>query len=321
MIWSRLRTDILFLYVPGILAILISHLIPENEESVVFLFFAFIAAGFLDSGHVYATVWRTYFRPTERKRTRLYWALPIFFFALFFMWNYFEWKYLAAFVVYATVYHNVRQLLGISRWYQKLNRAWSKTSDIFLYLLCFWPFLIYHFRDTATATHYYGTDELFAFPSDQLLNASISIYFIIVASWLGFELYRNRAVKDFNRTLSVFFAGVFYGAAFLLSETAVQVLFPLVVSHGFSYLALTDFSLRKIEPRRYSGLKPTLFILGTALVFGGAEFVLEGDWQKLGSASQAFTTALFLTPLFCHYYFDAFLWKRTHPDAPLIYAS
>lgn len=320
MIWSKLYIDILVLYAPGVFAIVLSHWIPNNPESAALLLFSFIAAGILDSGHVYATVWRTYFRPTERQRTRVYWLMPVFFFVLFFLWNYLEWSYLAAFVVYATVFHNARQLLGISRWYQKLNKQWSRISDVFLYLACALPFAIFHFREALPVSSYYAQDELFFYPNASLYNALLIIYAGLLAVWICFEAYRLIRFKDFNRTLSVFFAGLFYGCAFINGETAAQILFPLVVSHGFSYLALTDLSLRKMEPSTYKGWVPLVLVGVTALFFGSAEFWVEEEWTLMGSSSKAITTAVLLTPLFCHYTFDAFLWKRTHPDSAKIYA-
>ena len=136
-----------------------------------------------------------------------------------------------------------------------------------------------------------------------------------------FESVRIRRHGDWNRTLAVLFSGVFYGFAFLASRNAAQVLFPLVVSHGLAYLALTDFSLRKIHPGVYKGLLPALFVGATALLFGGMEFLLEDSLLEIGSPTKALTTAILLTPLFCHYYFDMFLWKSTHPHAAKVYAD
>ncbi len=320
MIWSKLYIDILMLYAPGVLAIVLSHWIPSSEQSAALLVFSFVSAGVLDSGHVYATLWRTYFRPSERQRTSVYWLVPIVFFAVFYLWVHFQWKYLAAFVVYATVFHNVRQLLGISRWYQKLNKQWSKVSDIFLYSLCAVPFVAFHFRETPKLAAYYATDELFFYPNSSVYVVAIAFFTVVSFSWLGFEAYRLYRYGDFNRTLSVFFAALFYGCAFINGETAAQILFPLVVSHGFSYLALTDLSLRRIEPTLYKGFVPLAVVVLTAFIFGSAEYWVEDEWLDLSSNGQAFTTALLLTPLFCHYFFDSFLWKSTHPDARRIYA-
>lgn len=319
MIWKRFSIDISVLYLPGLLAIALSHYLPGDDRSTAFMVFAFIAMGLLDSGHVYATLWRTYFMPQERVRSAVYWWLPPFFFVVFFFWNYFQWGYLAAFVVYATVFHNVRQLLGISKWYQKINKSWSRTSDIFLYLLCGIPFLAFHFRTDVQFAHYYASDELFLFPNPQILHGLLLLYILVLFLWCLFEMYRLMKYKDTQRTLSVFFAAVIYGAAFIYGKNAAQVLFPLIVSHGFSYLALTDLSLRKLSAQMV-GYKPLGLVLLTALLFGGIEFLIEEDWINTKSPRHSLTTALLLTPLFCHYYFDAFLWKRTHPDALKIYS-
>jgi len=249
-IWKDYPTDFLLLYFPGLLAIAFSHYLPKSEESTLFLIFAFIATGFLDSGHVYVTLWRTYFLPRERQRSFVYWWAPVFFFSLFYLWTFQQWGYLAAFVVYATVFHNIRQLLGISKWYQRQNKSWTKISDIFLYLMCIVPFVGFHFRADTQLEHYYATDELFRYPSSFLLQCTVGIYFTVLISWLSFEIIRWKRHQEWNRFFSVLFAAIFYGYAFFIGKTIAQVLFPLVVSHGFAYLALTEFSLRKIHQKR-----------------------------------------------------------------------
>jgi len=51
------RLDFLWLYLPGLLAIAASFFLHESSSSLTFLVFAFIAKEFLDSGHVYTTLW------------------------------------------------------------------------------------------------------------------------------------------------------------------------------------------------------------------------------------------------------------------------
>lgn len=320
-LWGAYTTDFLLLYFPGLIAIGLSRYLPSTEDSGLFLIFTFIAAGFLDSGHVYVTAWRTYFLPQERRRTWIYWIAPVLFFCLFYIWTNQEWGYLAAVIVYATVFHNVRQLLGLSRWYQRKNNNWIKLSDLFLYLLCFLPFLAFHFRTDTQLEHYYSSQELFRYPSRFWFQSVLIIYSLVALVWVGFELARWRTYQEWNRIFSVLFAGIFYGYAFLLGKTVTQVLFPLVVSHGFAYLALMDLSLKKIhrgQKKRHNYL--TIAILLTALVFGGLEFLVESEWLQVESSVKAFTTALLLTPLFCHYLFDSFLWKKSHPDSKSIYS-
>lgn len=316
MIWGKLYIDIILLYLPGVLAIILSHTLL-NEPSTALLV-SLIAVAVLDAGHVYTTIWRTYLQANERSRTYVYLLMPIGFFVLFFSWVHFKWVYLGAFVTYVTAFHNIRQLLGISRWYQKLNKQWSRISDIFLYLSCVFPFLIFHFRSNIPNPQQYVQSELFLYPHPQIHQILLGIYGFLILVWVGFEAYRLFKYKDLTRTLSVFFAGVFYGFALIKGQTLAQILFPLIVSHGVSYLALMDFSMRRINPLIYKGVLPIILLVITTAFFGGFKYWLEKVLLP-GQPWQAFFIAVILTPLFCHYAIDGFLWKRTHPDSKKIY--
>ena len=65
---------------------------------------------------------------------------------LLFLWNFFEVPYLWTFVVYFTVFHNVRQLYGINKWFQLVEKNFNKVPDYFLYAVCGASFLALHLR-------------------------------------------------------------------------------------------------------------------------------------------------------------------------------
>lgn len=315
------KKDLFWFYGPGVLAILLSLLILEDKESLTYIIYAFIATGFLDSGHVYVTLWRTYLNPQELRRNKVYIFLPLFWFFLFLAWIVFRWPYLSSFVIYVTVFHNFRQFFGISRWYQKLNKQFSKLSDFFLHLLCLLPFVVLHFRSDKRFISYYANDELFSFPNPMLYKATLIFMSFMLMVWGGFEVYRMRKYRDFNRTLTVLFPSLIYYYAFVVSRTLSQALFPILISHAVSYFVLNYKVLPKINPKYFTAKRAFGAIILTALVFGTLEFFFEHSFLSLTSIEKAVPSAVILSILFCHYSFDAFLWKRSHPDAPSIYGS
>lgn len=318
MIWNKLYIDILILYVPGVFFIALSQWL--FRKPIEWIWFAFLVVMIIDSGHIYTTAWRTYFRPAERKRSILYLLFPVGFFILFFSWVHFGWNYLTSLIIYVTTFHNVRQLLGISRWYQKLNKNRSHVSDYFLYALCGLPFLAVHFKAFIPYSPFFTPGQIFLSPNAHFFNVVSNVYIVVLLSWIIFEVYRLYKYKDFNRTISVFFAALFYGCALFGGRTIEQIMFPLLMHHAIAYIALIDLSLRKMEPQKYSGFRPALAVLATTAIFGGAVYWIERVWVPAPNLLGTTVMAIILTGLFCHYTMDAYIWKRTHPDAAKIYA-
>jgi hypothetical protein len=321
-IFGNYKKDFLWLHIPGIIAVVISQGFLPARTSFEFLLFAFVAKGFLDSGHVYTTVWRTYFHKTERQRLALYIYLPWLLFFMFFCWVYFDLPLLGVTIIYVTLFHNVRQFLGISKWYQKLNSRYDRISNFFLYANCILPIVVYHFRHLPGRGDLYYSGEMAFFHPDFTLEAwTTTIYFLNIAAWIAFETI-SLCRREWNRLSSVALPTLIYGTSFMLTSNEAAVIFPLVVSHGTSYLALNSMALTRTQKARFS---KSAFAVGTvavtALIFGATEFLFDDYVGDGSTVLTALVSALFLAPLFCHYIFDAFLWKRSHPESSLIYAN
>ncbi|WP_374075802.1 hypothetical protein [Bdellovibrio bacteriovorus] len=320
-ILGSLRKDFLWLYFPGLAALCLSFFILKPSPSMAFLVYTFVALQFFDSGHVYTTLWRTYFNADERRRSKMYLYAPLFFFLLFWAWGYFQVPGLAAFIIYATIFHNVRQFFGILKWYQRLNNQYHSWVDKFLYFNCFMPLLIAHFRTGPLWNYDYSDQDLFRYPNADIYNALLVVYLVGIMSWLVCEIVSLKKHKEWNRFLSIAFPTVLYGICFLLGRTASEIVFPLVVAHGVSYFGLMSLALSRTQ-KRFKNLQIGMtVVLLTALVFGSLEGIFEDHYLDLSSAVLSPLVAVYLTPLFCHYYFDAFLWKKTHPESKQIYSK
>jgi hypothetical protein len=318
------RRDGLWFYLPGLLTIVLSLGLDGGTDSWPFILFAFVAQGILDSGHVYTTLWRTYFDPRERRRLRMYlWAPPVIF-AVVFGWGALGLPFLGAVVLYATVFHNVRQFYGLSKWYQRLAGVSRPVSDRFLYLLCGLPFVMAHFRPGVEWPPFYRDQEALVRPDVRVFSILAVIYCAALLGWATYEwfIWRREGRREFARLLSVAYPVLLYGFAFLRGTTLAQILFPLVVSHGLTYIALTSLSLVRTRGRAGLG-RPAVAVIAvaaTAALFGTIETIYENRVAMFDDPRLAFFLALYLMPLFCHYLFDAFLWTRRHPDAAVIFA-
>lgn len=323
-ILGSLKTESMFFFLPALFAVAIAISFPHlGDESVIY---GFIATALIDSGHVYTTVWRTFFHPEERRSSHVYWTFPFLICLFFCCWYFFKIPGLWSFVVYSTLFHHVRQVYGFSKWYQALNKRSDRISDYFLYALSIGPMIVYHFRLDAIGD-YYSVGDLFIYRSADLFKISISLYALIVAGWLLYEARLwNKGIKETNRFLSIAVPAVVYGYCFLLSRTFTQLLFPLLFLHGISYCGVMGISLQRTRSGWFSTITKSLLIVGvTAIVFGVFESMMEetivGDMRKENGLIPSLIIGLYLTPLYCHYLFDAMIWKRSHRESKLIFGT
>lgn len=322
-ILGNVRKEILFLYLPALISVALAIVYPDL--GIVSLIYGILATGIIDSGHVYTTVWRTYFHGEERRSHSAYLYFPAIFFLFFAAWFYSGVPHLWAFVVYATLYHHVRQVYGFSKWYQKLNRRSDKISDAFLYTLSVLPMVIYHFRADAISG-YYTQNDLFLYPSSPIRTALLIAYLLVLISWLVYEgrLYK-KGIREFNRVISVGFPASIYAFCFLYGKTITQILFPLLFLHGVAYFAVMGQSLSRTQKRFAAPVFALGIVLLTATVMGLGESWMEenviefehGEHRLLRSV----IAGLWLTPLFCHYAFDAIIWRKDHREASAVFAK
>ena len=322
------RKEISFLYLPGLLAIVIACLYPHLSETS--LIYAVFTTVIIDSCHVYTTAWRTLLNPAERASSKKYWIAPLLIFIAFTTWYFTAAPGLWSFVVYATLYHHIRQVYGFSKWYQVLNGRSDIISDRFLYALALLPLTIYHFRMGVPAGYYFGAD-LFMFPDANIVNALTTIYIFVVGGWVYYEfLLWKKGIKELNRIVSVGYPTLIYGWCFLYGSTITQVLFPLLFIHGIAYFAVVGESLVRTQKERFNTFIKAIVVVvvtGIVLAFGESwveEYALTYNIPTEWSASgfvRASIVGLYLTPLFCHYLFDSWIWRKNHREAHAVFAK
>ncbi|MES2965361.1 MAG: hypothetical protein V4760_15870, partial [Bdellovibrionota bacterium] len=248
-ILGSLRKDFSFLALPGLAALAFVSLFPEIASQS--LLYMLIAVGFVESGHVYTTFWRTYFHADERNSSSFYVIVPLVIFTLFAIWMYFGRVGLWSFVAYANIFHHVRQYYGFGRWYQGLNRRFMISSDLFLYALCILPIVAYHFKSGAIGG-YYSDYDLLLYPSAPLFRTVVAVYALTWVSWIFVEARELHAGhREWNRIASVALPAVLYGTCFFFGRDLASILTPLVISHGCAYFGVMGDSLVKTQKKRF----------------------------------------------------------------------
>lgn len=305
-----------FIYLPGLLGVMIAIAFPHLGDTS--FLYALLAMSLIDSGHVYTTNWRTYFHKKELLTSKRYVVFPILSFFFFFIWNFSEIKGLWKFVVYATLFHHVRQVYGLSKWYQSLNKRSDKISDLFLYSLSILPIVTYHFRPGAIA-QYYTVHDLFLFPNMAIVQGLMILFFLVLLAWIIYErrLWES-GVKEINRVISVAYPTIIYSYCFFVGETVTQVLFPLLFIHGISYMGIMGIALKRSQKLKFSSFSKGIFvIIFTATIFGIFETWIEQNLIDLSNQNflNSVLIGIYLTPLFCHYYFDSVIWKKDHRES------
>jgi hypothetical protein len=320
-ILGSFRTEVIFFYLPGLISVVVAILFPELGTTS--LVYGLLATALIDSGHVYTTVWRTWLYPDEFKSSNRYWLFPIGIFLFFAFWYYFNLPALWSFVMYATLYHHIRQVYGFSKWYQALNKRTDKISDYLLYSLALFPVIVYHFRPGVPGS-YYTDHDLFLFPNLFIQKILILIYSLIWSGWISYELRLWKSgKKEVNRILSIAIPSLIFAYCFMVGNTVTQVLFPLLFVHGIAYCGVMGQTLHRTQNRRFKSHGIALIVvLMTAVIFGLSESWYEENFVRIATDLPAYVTAgivgLYLTPLFSHYLFDAFIWKRNHRESSLI---
>ena len=321
------KRDALIILLPGYFAFGILYSV--NFHAIAFQIFAFFTFAIIDSGHVYVTLWRTYFNNDERKSSKLYLLIPLVIFAVIVSWFYFQFPYLWSFIFYATVYHHLRQYYGVMKWYEKKSASFSAYSGKILYTLCLLPSIASHFRSDLSL-HFYTKRDFLQYPNQKIFLIICALHFLLTALWLGYQVYSYK-IGTFNlqRFLSTFLPIGLYSLTGYIAVNSIQVLMPLILAHGIPYIALMAISLKKSRPDKYNNYKKILFLLiGTALFFGTLEYLFEQFSINLNdqylfvkpTVLQGVLVSLYLIPVLSHYAFDAIIWRRKHREAHLIYA-
>ncbi|KAA3438653.1 hypothetical protein [Rufibacter hautae] len=303
----------------------------------------------IDVGHVYSTLFRTYFeKETLQQRRQLLLWVPFIAYAggilLYSLGEGVFWRVLA----YLAVYHFVRQQYGFMRLYsrQEERPKWEYLFDsICVYAATLLPLLYWHLEGSRHFNWFVEDDFVrLAYPAAApwvaFLNIGLFLVYLLKEAWVYWQTRR------FNLPRNLVIMGTFLAWYIGIVQYNGDLIFTTfnVVSHGIPYLALVWISRKKQKNSTSShrqtnwkyqlvmGLTGVGFFIGLVVVLAYLE---EGLWDALvwREHPQVFSSfqmlpqiedqlllsilvPLLALPQMTHYLLDGFIWKTSKPKQP-----
>lgn len=339
--WS----DGIFILSPPFISLLIVFLFPAQfqQASGMPLAYWVLLVVFIDVAHVYSTLYRTYFNPTNLKRKgALLLSIPLCCYLIGVLVYHFDVLWFWRILAYLAVFHFIRQQYGFMNLYSR-NDRYPKTFRyidlITIYAATIYPILFWHLSTTRNFNWFIEGDFL-TFRNESLLQNAWIIYLSILACFLIKEAYLFINQRKLNIPKNLLIVGTslswYFGIVYFNGDMAFTTL--NVISHGIPYIALIwFFEKRKIND--IHTIKSRLIRLSFGK-FGIAYFILiiiafayleEGLWDGLiWKEHQSFfapfaalpqladqqlislLVPLLAVPQTTHYVLDGFIWKRKH---------
>lgn len=330
-------TDILFILSPPFFCLLIVMLFPASFTNTKDVSLAgwVILILLIDVGHVYSTLYRTYFDSTARRNNQaILFAIPFFSFVagvvVYSISNMIFWRILA----YIAVFHFIRQQYGFMRLYSR-NEAkgtfLSLIDKIVIYAAGIYPILYWHLSGPRNFSWFVEKDFFF-FESQATLSVASVLYFSIVGLYLVIAVFTSLRTKHINLPKNAVIVGTllswYFGIVYFNGDMAFTLL--NVVSHGIPYMALIWAHGKKNSARHRDGILKLVFSKYGVLLFLGIIFLLafveEALWDisvwkehgKLFGSPFNFTldnkllslvVPLLAVPQITHYILDGFIWR------------
>jgi hypothetical protein len=305
----------------------------------------------VDVGHVYATLFRTYADPAERREhPDLYllvplacWAVGTLLFSMSAVWF---WRALA----YLAVFHFVRQQYGLMMIYGRKDRPLSPISrqidKIAIYMATLYPLIYWH---THLPRHFdwFVADDFVAAKLPGLNAAGLALYALALAAYVVKEAALSYRRRSLNLPKNLLLLGTacswFVGIVYFDNDIAFTA--TNVLAHGIPYIALIWIFGRNrgarapgaalpggLSFRRFFSLPMLPVYLGILLLLG---YVEEGLWDGFiwnehkrlfhlfaalpavsDHALASWLVPLLALPQMTHYVLDAFIWRLNRPNAP-----
>ncbi len=334
--------DLLFIISPPFLCLLVIMAFPgvfAGQEKISDLSWLLLVL-FVDVGHVYSTLYRTYFDPSMWKTQRpLLITIPLVSFVMAVM-SYsiaptLFWHILA----YLAVFHFVRQQYGFMRIYSRHENypRWSQNIDTAcIYVSTIYPLLFWHLSGPRNF-NWFVDGDFFYLPFEQLIPYLFAAYSILLLIWAIKELLftiRNRIlnIPKIGIITGTIFSW-YFGIVYYNGDMAFTLL--NVISHGIPYIALiwwygnNNYLRKQTYPSPLRVLfsnKGLVFFISFLLIFAFIEeglwdisvwkehnniFGVPAKWQlSLNGPVLAIMVGLLTIPQMTHYILDGFIWRK-----------
>jgi hypothetical protein len=331
----------LFILSPPFCCLLLIALFPhffqttENEPE----WFWLLLVVCIDVGHVYSTVYRTYFdKQAILKNKTLFYLSPLLIYftgvVLYSMDALLFWRAMA----YLAVFHFIRQQYGFMRIYARHEQhpVSRKIDAIIIYASTIYPLLYWHFSGQQLF-NWFIEGDFFYVNAPVVIPFFTAIYLILLGAYMSKEIYFFVKERTFNIPKNVLIAGTalswYFGIVYFKGDLTFTLL--NVVSHGIPYYGLVwahSNKKSKTEAQQANWLKALfkpqyiLFFLLLLLIFAYAEeLIWDGfvwkDHTGVFPGSDllpditdspvlmSICIPLFALPQLLHYFIDGFIWK------------
>lgn len=273
--------------------------------------FVLITIYFLDGGHVYSTLLEVLGDPEEARKKYVWFVLLGSFFLNLIIHLFFN-NYFFYYIFYFTIYHNMRQGLGVTFLY-RIGESSALLIKRSYYFLILTPFILFHLRPPVFDG---GLGEAIIKPIqlrdffpletlDSLYRWGQALYFFGSALIILYLLFK-RNMKGF---LAMLFFAVVYAYSFIFSDNQMKSYALLIFSHAIPYFFLME--KRLAVTHRVNFVKrfawPLLFIV---FFLGGLIDYYQDDVIELFEPLESIAVALLAMPLIAHFIYDAIIWKR-----------
>jgi hypothetical protein len=331
------KRDLAFVLMPPFIILLLIVFFQSRiqliEHHYSFYTWLFLIV-FVDVAHVYATLFKTYFKPSAfQKNRKLYiWTPIICLFLSCFLFgisSHFFWSVLA----YVAVYHFVRQQYGFMRLYSKQENLVKRNrviNNLAIYTSTGYP-MIYWFMSGTKNFNWFVDNEFLHWENPLILYCFSYLYFGIFLVYVINEFVNYRKSHFFNLPKNLLLLGTalswYFGIVYFNDDLIFTAL--NVISHGIPYMALVYF--KELENNEGTGIPffrkmkwwnilmfYILFLLGIAFVeeFLWDVFVWKENFSNISTSERWMHYQFFLVPLlsvpqFTHYILDGFIWKRS----------
>ncbi len=301
--------DFFKIYFPTIFLLISSFFIDYSNSKYFYLFTAII----IDAGHVYSTFVESWLDPSEIKKRFVVNLLLLSFF-LNLTITYFFHDYLFYYIFYFTVYHNMRQGLGIMFLYKNTGSIpYKKLKWMYYFGTCF-PFILFHFKkhlNLKLSEAILKNIDFTKYFSETSLNSIYlygHIFYILVMLYLTWQIFNK------NRNLLmgfIFFSSVYY-ISFMLLNSEIVAYGLLIFSHGIPYYFLMEKRVSLTHTTQFIRKNSHFFILAFFLIGGAFDYYQDDITDWVDSEFLALTMALLITPLIAHFLYDAVIWTNGH---------
>ncbi len=298
---------------------------------------------FIDVGHVWSTIFRTYLDLDFKKRhALLFIVVPIICLVstllLYQMGFMVFWRVMA----YMAVFHFVRQQYGFMKMYTPRPvrfRYEQQFDNLVIYAATLYPILKWHLSDSK-AFHWFLKGDFVYFESI-FLGDAIDVLYVVIAVCYGLkEIVLWRPVY-WAKNMIVLGTGLSWYVGIVAFDSDLIFTSINVVSHGVPYMALVYLKAKKRSKQRnvFSNVLQSIFQVRISIfIFCALLFVLaffeELLWDALvwrdhyaffgwlsGTVSLDQESWMFIVPILSvpqltHYVLDGFIWKKNFEVNP-----